>query len=398
MFLEILAAIVIGVLLGTFTGLTPGIHINLVAAIMLSAASLLLKYFSAEAVAVMIVAMSITHVLVDFIPSVFLGAPSDATALAVLPGHKLLLKGRGYEAVLLSAAGGMGAVIAMAATMPLLLLAVKWAFSILQPHIGMVLGFLLVQNVVRRKDSMPWNFLVVIASGILGVFALGMPGIKQPLLPLLSGLFGLSTLIASYFQNAGIPIQLTETTAMSFSKKAKAIITGTLSGGAVGIFPALGPAQAAMLAGSIMGKADERQYLVTLGAVSASSMLFGIVTLYTIGKARNGSIAVMSEFLSMNPAVFLEIIAAALASCGIAVLVTLAIARFFSKNIYRIDYRTAAVSVMIFISGTTLLFSGITGLIILATGTAIGMLAIEKHVPRYCLMSCLMVPVIIYYF
>lgn len=395
--LEIILAVAAGTILGIITGLVPGLHINLVAAMMLSASSLLLEFASAEAVAVMIVAMSITHVFVDFIPSVFLGAPSDATALAVLPGHKLLLKGRGYEAVYLSAAGCMWSIIAITIFLPALLPVVKSAFAFLEPHIGIVLAFLLLQNVIRRKASLWWNFLVVAASGMLGVFALGIPNVKQPLLPLLSGLFGLSTLLASYFQNLGIPIQVTESAKISISKKAKAVFAGALSGGAVGIFPALGPAQAAMLAGSVLGKADERQHLMTLGAVSASSMLFGIVTLYAIGKARNGSIAIMSEFLGLNSATFLQMVAAAVASCGIAFLITILLARFFARNIYRIDYRKAAGSVIVFIVGATALFSGIAGLVILATGTAIGTLAIEKNVPRYCLMSCLMLPVIFYY-
>ncbi|MCK5636088.1 MAG: tripartite tricarboxylate transporter permease, partial [Thermoplasmatales archaeon] len=40
-----------------------------------------------------------------------LGAPEADTALSVLPAHQLLLEGKGYEAVALSAIGSYGAII-----------------------------------------------------------------------------------------------------------------------------------------------------------------------------------------------------------------------------------------------------------------------------------------------
>ncbi len=110
----------VGTALGVITGLTPGIHVNLVATsfVALHAQLTTLVTFLvgwAEPtyadilllICCVIIANAVSHTFLDYIPSVFLGAPDADTALSVLPGHRMLLKGRGYEAVLLSAFGSL---------------------------------------------------------------------------------------------------------------------------------------------------------------------------------------------------------------------------------------------------------------------------------------------------
>ena len=110
----------VGTALGVITGLTPGVHVNLVAASfvalhaqMIALVSLLVGWAEPTHVDTLIlicciiVANAVSHTFLDYIPSVFLGAPDADTALSVLPGHRMLLKGRGYEAVLLSAFGSL---------------------------------------------------------------------------------------------------------------------------------------------------------------------------------------------------------------------------------------------------------------------------------------------------
>ena len=52
---------------------------------------LLLIFFSPIALIIFIVAMSITQSFVDFIPSIYLGAPDEDTVLSTMPGHNLFL-------------------------------------------------------------------------------------------------------------------------------------------------------------------------------------------------------------------------------------------------------------------------------------------------------------------
>ena len=111
--LTLITALLLGVSAGTFTGLSPGIHINLVAAILLSLipSSLFLQSIPVLALAIFIASMSITHTFIDFIPSIFLGAPDEDTFLSILPGHQLLQEGKGYEAAILTLYGSLTALI-----------------------------------------------------------------------------------------------------------------------------------------------------------------------------------------------------------------------------------------------------------------------------------------------
>ena len=107
MFLEILLAIFCGCCAGIITGIIPGIHINLVSLLLVSLSGYMLGFTSPLVLAVFIISMAVTHTFLDPIPSIFLGAPDADQALNVLPGHRLLMQGMGYEAVKLTVIGSL---------------------------------------------------------------------------------------------------------------------------------------------------------------------------------------------------------------------------------------------------------------------------------------------------
>src|SRR4030042_2062206 len=111
MLIEFLLALLLGVLAGTLTGLIPGIHMNLVGTTLVILSASLLSPIAPIYLVVFIVAMAISHTFIDFIPSIFLGCPDTDTELSILPGHELLKKGQGYEAILLTAYGSLAAVL-----------------------------------------------------------------------------------------------------------------------------------------------------------------------------------------------------------------------------------------------------------------------------------------------
>jgi putative membrane protein len=114
---------IFGVLVGVITGLLPGLHVNNVALIMLSASGTIVALcsplfsfgISEEFIFILIagfmLSVSISHSFHDTIPTTFIGAPEEDTALSVLPAHGLLLRGEGYKAVALSAMGSYGAIL-----------------------------------------------------------------------------------------------------------------------------------------------------------------------------------------------------------------------------------------------------------------------------------------------
>ena len=111
MFLEIIIAIVFGMASGIITGLTPGIHINLVSLLVLGFSPFLSTYFGLLALASFIISMSVVHTFLDSIPSIYLGAPDSSQALGALPGHRYLMAGHGYTALKLTVIGSFGALL-----------------------------------------------------------------------------------------------------------------------------------------------------------------------------------------------------------------------------------------------------------------------------------------------
>ena len=106
------ACIALGFVLGILSGLTPGLHLNNFAAMLLALSpQLLAQGLTPFQMASIILAASISQTFFDAIPAIFLGAPDSETALTVLPGQRLMLEGRGMDAVHLSALGSAGSII-----------------------------------------------------------------------------------------------------------------------------------------------------------------------------------------------------------------------------------------------------------------------------------------------
>ena len=136
---EILIALILGVIIGIFTGLTPGIHVNLVAVIVVSLSSLLLTFTSPIILGVFIVSLAITHSFLDALPSIYLGAPDAGQELNVLPGHRLLHRGEGHNAIVYTLIGAMGSLLAGVILFPVFLASMAWLAPIVSEWIGHLL-------------------------------------------------------------------------------------------------------------------------------------------------------------------------------------------------------------------------------------------------------------------
>ncbi len=391
-----------GVGAGIITGILPGLHINLVSVIVAS-------LFSAQAhspsgslaLACFIIAMSISHVVHDFIPSVFLGFSESDAALAVLPGHRMLLSGQGRKAVLLASLGGLAGVLSMALLSPLLMIAARPAFMAAKNYIALILAATIAFHFLKCKTIMDAavNAGVLALSGAFGIAVFSLPSIREPLLPIFSGLFGVSSIIGGLLNKAYFPIQKNDAEIKTRKplKAARLLGVGLLSSSLMGLFPALGPAQAAMLGTAAFRKIKPASYMFLLGVISSSSMLFSVFTLYAFGKARNGSIAVMGSFLELDKGTTWLLLAVAIFAASFSFITASFATRAFSSLLPKLNYSVLGVCVIAAIIAFVIAFSGMAGMLVLAVATAIGMIPILAKSSRQLLMGCLMVPVIGYY-
>jgi putative membrane protein len=399
MFIEVLLAILIGSFLGIITGITPGVHINLVAAILLTLTPLLTQHFSILFIAAIIVSMSIVHTFLDAIPTTFLGAPDESNILSAFPSHVLLLQGKGFEAVKLASIGSFLGLVLVTLSLPLIIVAVPFIFNTLQNYIGYILLGVVLFMILREQGMKKfWAFFIFSIAGILGILVFSL-NIKQPLFPMLSGLFGIATLISSLLEKVNIPEQIISND-LEVTKKdlTKSLLAGTFSGSLVSIFPGMGPAQAAILGTQLVGKIKDHIYIVLIGVIGTVSMALSLITLFTIDKARNGSIIVVQKLLGqIDFKLFLMLIFIALVAGAIGVLLSLWFARIFSSLISKINYRMLCISVIAFVSLLVFLFTGWLGIFILAVATSIGLIPGFVNVGRNHAMGVLLLPVILYF-
>lgn len=399
MFWEILIAMVLGVASGIITGLTPGLHINLVSVLVLSFSPFLLQMTSPIVLGVYIIAMAITHTFLDALPSIYLGAPDEAQALNVLPGHRLLMKGEGHNAVLCTVIGALGTIIIGILFFPVFILLMKWLAEPVTAIVGYLLIIIVAYMIWREKEKKLKALTLFLLSGVLGLLVFAIPTLEQPLFPLLSGLFGFSILLISLLQKSIIPKQkLNQPLQLSKKNLTKAVSGATGMGFIAAFLPGFGSSQAAIIATNVVGDIGDEGFLTLVGGINTANMLISIAAAYILNKSRNGAILVVNKLLDgMSFETMLIFIAVSLVAAGAAALLTINISKIFAKVIVKVKYSYIVWGIIIFIALLTAYFDGFIGLMILATATALGLISSVWGIGKNHLMGCLLIPVILYF-
>lgn len=393
---QIFIALFLGIVAGTLTGIFPGIHINLVATLLFITSAFFLQFTSPVVLAVFIISMAIMHTFADFVPSIFLGAPNEDTALSVLPGHRLLLEGNGYGAVKLTTIGCFFGVLIALAISPFFIVVMPYIY----PFLAKIMAFILIAIVmilILKEEKKMWAIIIFLISGILGVSTLNLMVIKQPLFPLFSGLFGTSLLLISFFQNVKIPMQRIKDIKIGKKKTVGILGLSILSSSLVSFLPGVGSSQAAVISSAIK-KIDENLFLILVGAVNTIVMCLSFVALYAIQKPRSGIAVFVGKFLPYFTEQQLWLLfAVTLIVSGIAVFITLIFARLFAKRIMKINYKWLCFSIIILLIILTPIISGWLALLVLIAATATGLVTNIIGVKKIHMMGALLLPVILYY-
>lgn len=393
-----LLALLLGIATGTITGITPGLHINLVAAIITGSTAALTAVFQPLDIGIYLLAMSITHTFVDAIPTVFLGVAEGGELLSLQPSQRLVLEGKGMHAILLLTAGALGGLLLSISLVPATTRLLPPLYTYLKPHIPLILTILLIWMVLRDRDADTrfWSVFLVATSGLLGLIVLRTLNLDDPLLPMLSGLYGISTLTHSFLKKTQLPPQEHRAhVALRGSSTATAIASSTIGGSIISLLPGLGPAQAAVMARTVLPALDENAFLLLTGGINTVNMALSLVTMSTLGFARNGAMDVMLDIVKRPDPLSLTIFCAlALIAGGLATIITLLLARRVAGILERTNYSTVSATIITCVAALVLWRSGPLGILVLLVATAIGLIAILRDAPRHHLMACILIPVI----
>lgn len=234
-------------------------------------------------------------------------------------------------------------------------------------------------------------------SGILGFCVLNFEGLNQPLLPLLTGLFGLSIMITSIKNKTKIPIQDTRKIKFNKSKFIKPLLGSIIASPICSFLPGLGSGQAAII-GNTISKTDQKGFIVLLGATNTLVMGFSFITLYLLSKTRTGAAAAMKEIIGdLNIHLLILILIVMLITGIISFYLTKQLAKTFSKIINKINYTKLSLGIIILLIIMVGLLCSWKGLLVLILSTALGIYCNSLGVRKTLMMGCLMVPTILLY-
>ena len=400
--IDIILMACLGVVGGTITGLIPGVHPNTVSAILLASTASLLLFFTPHAIAVFITSMAISNTFLNFIPSVFIGAPEGETALSVLPGHRFLLKGQAQEAICLTVAGGRGVIVLSIVLFPL----VSFTLPILYMGIKSFMAWLLlaIAGVMILLDDgykRLYGLLIFGLSGILGIMTLNTPLLPDQnlLFPIFTGLFGISTLIISIGSGISVPVQNTSPVRLPGKETLLGTVKGFFSGMLMGVLPGIGAAQAGVLSHELSRGKCIKEFMVSLGGINTVAALFSLMALYLISRPRSGAaIAVQEVLMNFGFGEMLLLMATALFSAGLGAFLTIKMGRWFAGLFQRLDYNKVSVAIIVMLIGMVVVLTGAMGMLYMLTATAIGMLPPLLGVKRTHCMGFLLLPIMIFYF
>ena len=387
--IEILTGTLLGVILGTISGLIPGVHANTLAGVLLSVQAILLAFFGPVALAGAMFAALITHTFVECIPGTFLGIPDADTSLSVLPAHALCLEGNGEEAVRIAA---LGSACAMIIAVPLSV-ACSLFLPAFQPYFDWGIGIVLIAVVgfmIVMSESPGWALgIFTLRFAFLGWHTLA--GGSALLMPLLTGLFGISILMTA--SQGAVPAQHFRGIRLGDKTVVKSSLLGTLAGVAVGWLPGLSTATAnGVLASVIRYDRDRRAYILATSAANTANAFIGLAVLFALSRMRNGVMVALSEL----PQISMGELACAgvLAACA-AYIITITLSRS-ADRFNGIQGRTMNRAVILFVVGLCLVLTGPFGGFVLVLATLVGLVPHLVNVARVFCMGAIMVPVMLY--
>lgn len=396
----------IGTLLGIIAGLIPGLHSNTFAAIIVANFSILSLFLSPEDVCAMIVTSAIAYTIANIIPTIFIGVPSEDTAIGVLPTHEMVLEGRGFSALSISC---ISSLLAIFLCLPLFTTAVfvgqnYGLFRKTTPYVLLSIAVLLVMGEKGEEfegSLSAWRkrlyaFLVFLSSGFLGHVALSNSELAEVsvagnvLLPLLTGLFGAPILLLSTFGNSKIPKQSIKIDLPEITT----VFRGSLAGFFVSIFPGISSGVATVLAS--LGEKRREDYISALSSANTANALLCFFMLLTAGKTRSGAAGALKS-MKLIPD-FWTIAILSVFSGIIAFGATMLLGYLFARKLSTLDSRKISICVLVFLLSIVVILTGLFGLLIFISAIPIGLSTAFLGVRKVNCMGCLIFPLMLYYF
>jgi putative membrane protein len=439
---------------GFAAGLVPGLHMNNIAATLTAYAGGAISAFNflncglrpdeaALAISCFVSAAMVAHLFAEAVTSSYVGIPAG-DVVSVLPAHRLAKAGYGRIAVTASADGSLaGVLLSIILLVPMCLLMGQPVGLYALVRKVMVLFIIFFSLVLLASEGSPLRvmalrldtvlrilkaFAVFLSAGVLGTIVLRTDYYACPLpdfpwmssgyvpkssllLPMFAGLFGISGLLLSLGSRSVVDSR-SSGIIPHHCPSPRDLVTSLFGGFIVGWMPGMTSGSAVTLcsprtkeagSGDISGSV---RFIWIYSAISSSGAVFAVGALFTILRARSGSMDAVQFFIgggniskgwSFNLLPIVSIIFSMLVASLISHFVLGRLGTLLSRLRAMLCSRALALGSLSFVCALALALTGTRGALLLVTATMLGLIPPLAGVRRIQLMGCLLVPIAITY-
>jgi putative membrane protein len=342
----------------------------------------------------------VVHTFLDIVPALALGVPDAAVAVSALPGHRLVLEGRGHEALRLSALGSGTAVLLAAPLAVPVTKAMTAVWPTLRSNLTAILLGVVAVLVFTERGLLAKGIAVVSlsTSALLGIGTLDLSP-EAPLsaggmlAPLFAGLFGAPVLLDA-LDGGGVPPQDDTGLALSRGSVAGLAGLGTVAGAVVGYVPAVSSAIASTLSLlAVPGRHGARGFVVTTSGVNTANSVFALFALVALGTPRTGVlVAVESAGVPLSLPHLLGAVGVAAAVGFVAVPL---LGDRYLVAVGRMDPRRLSGAVLVGLGVLSWLFAGYIGVAAYVAAAVVGLVPARFGARRANLMGVLIGPIVV---
>lgn len=408
--------LVLGTILGCLASLVPGLHVyNIIG-------FAIILYFSSPTLTPISLIMFLIGMLVSYsfmftISSIYFSVPDDSTIFVLLPGQRMLLEGRGYEAVVYVGRGCLIGLMFLVLIIPLLqsLLPIIWNVFSSYIHfvIGAVILYMLMSEFPKggeggdKRLRRAWKnilagYVTFGLSALLGIILFNHTLVPidmafQNLMPALIGLFAIPTLLINIISKFKVPEQKIITVS---SANKREIVHGSLGGILGGLFAALIPSVTAGVGGYLASHATaqrgDKAFLISQG-VSRTIYYVGAVLLFfipTLHLKRGALSSVVNLFYTpRGPQDFYLILGGIALSGFISFVLLMIFAKEIGKRVHKIDQRYVSIGVILFLTFLVGILLGVVGILVMYVAAMIGIIPILYNSRRSHCLAVILVPI-----
>ncbi len=369
---------------GIIVGLVPGLHSNLVAA----------TINNNETMAFFLFSMILSSNVFEFISTCYLGVPEEGEVLVKSPFHKLVLDGRSLVGIKVAGFSVLMTYSVMLIVEWLLRDTIEGLFTGIRPFGWAILVAMSLHLILKERKTIH-AIIFFTLSGMLGYTTFNI-GLKDPFLPLLSGLFGLSTILFSD-NTEKIPSQMNMVAVESgFIDIMRSTMKGIISSIIMAIVPSVSPSQVGLISEEFFGRDNDEGTIANIASINIADNLLSLMALITIGKGRSGTIEKIGQ-IANSETIYYELLFYGLLTTVISVVIMNKVAHYFSKKINILNSLYIKIGIATIILLLTASINGLMGIGVLIVATILGRECNKRKIRMTHLLGSLVIPTIMYY-